>query len=442
MDRQFLKKSPPHSLDAERLVLAGIMLNCQVLDELTEILDVSDFYDHRHRVIYSHMLLMHNAQMPISFPSLYEFLREKSKLLEAGDANYLFSISDTALGAIHAIESARLVKKLSLQRQAIYRLSSLIPDFYSSDLDLDATLEDAQQCLYKLSCYDLSHNNEIHIGNAVDSIVKNIILDDENILGIPSGFDALDQITNGFSATDLIIIAARPSMGKTSFALSCILNMASYGISAYFASLEMSKNDLIMRAIASIARVDLHKMRSGYLSEEEKEMCVNAGKILSNLPIWIDDTPAQSITQLRNKLRRLQKKCNIQIAFIDYLQLLRVNYKTESREREVAEISSSLKAIAKELQIPVIALSQLNRKLEERTDKRPRLADLRESGAIEQDADLILFLYRDEVYKKNTNKKGIAEVIVEKHRNGRLGTVELAYFAQYTLFSNLARCAK
>ncbi|MBT8763084.1 replicative DNA helicase [Desulfohalobiaceae bacterium Ax17] len=433
---------PPNSVEAERIVLSGILLDPQSLEEIQEILLTDDFYSPQNRIIYSFLLQMQQQDMPISLPVLYDYLVEKNKIKQAGGAGYLFDLTAQATGSMHAEQAARLVKKLSVQRALIHICSKLISNFYKTDIDLDYELENAQSCLYHLSNYNNKNNSLCHIKDVVLSVVDNLIMSNENTLGIPSGFVDLDTITGGFKPSDLIIIAGRPSMGKTAFALTCILNIALQSIPVAFASLEMSKEQLAMRAIATIARVDLYKMQQGYLSQEEKERCAKASEIFNQMPIWIDDTPAQSIVHLRNKVRILQKKHDIQIVFIDYLQLIRVNQKMETREREVSEISQQLKSLAKELNIPVVALAQLNRELEKRSNKRPILSDLRESGAIEQDADLILFLYRDEVYRKETEDKGIAEVIVGKHRNGKLGTAKLKYFAAYTAFANLSNIEK
>ena len=432
---------PPHSGEAEQTILSGILLDPQLIEEIQEIVLPDDFYSPQNRTIYSCLIAMHQQEIPISLPMLYDYLAEKNQLQRAGGPEYLANLIESATGSLHAVQSARLVKKLSIQRSSIHICSQIVSNFYSIDIDLDAELENAQSNLYKLSSYNKIDNSICHIQDAVNSIINNLILSNENILGIPSGFTDLDEITNGFKPSDLVVVAGRPSMGKTAFALSCILNIAAQGIPVAFCSLEMSKEQIAMRAIATIARVDLHKMNQGYLNKNEKERCIRAAETFNDLSIWIDDTPAQSIIHLRNKIRLLQKKHDIQIVFIDYLQLVRTNNRHESREREVAEISGQLKALAKELNIPVVALSQLNRELEKRTNKRPVLSDLRESGAIEQDADLILFLYREEVYKRDKTDekdKGVAEVIVGKHRNGKLGTARLKYFAEFTRFANLS----
>jgi replicative DNA helicase len=435
------RKIPPHSPEVEKTVLSGILHNYQTLDDILELINENDFYLKENKIIFKQLCQMNQQGIPINLSTLCESLDKSNQLKQAGDALYLADLTDYAIGPLNTIQAAIRVKKLSIQRSAIFTLSQLVSDCYQFDIDLDFALENAQQKLYELSNYNHADNNAIHIKDATGHVIKNLILSNENALGIPSGFSDLDKITNGFKPSDLIIVAGRPSMGKTAFALSCAIKIAAQGIPVAFSSLEMSKEQIAMRAISTIARVDLHKMQQGYLSENEKRKCVEADKKFHDLPVWIDDTPAQSIIHLRNKIRLLQKKNDIQIVFIDYLQLIRTNNRHESREREVAEISSRLKALAKELNIPVVALAQLNRELEKRSDKRPILSDLRESGSIEQDADLILFLYREEVYKRDKTReedRGIAEIIVGKHRNGKLGTAKLKYFAAFTSFANLS----
>jgi replicative DNA helicase len=438
-NNQIISKVPPHSEESEKMVLGGILLDPNLMEEISDILSPDDFYIPANKIIYSAIINLYQNNKPFDLPTLQNYLMSK-KLIQKiqGGAIYLASLFDSIAAPSSALYHAKIVKKKSTIRQGIHICSGLVSDFFDpgKNDDPDKLIENAQQKLFEISINGQQNQAKL-IGDEIEILVDNILDNNNSDIGIFSGFSKLDQIiTGGYKPSDLIIVAGRPSMGKTAFALSSALEMSLQGIPSAFFSLEMSQIQLKMRMLASLCKIDLKRIAGKFLSVAEKRKIRESVKLAKKLPIYIDDTPALTTMQIRNRARRMKKIYGIEIIFVDYLQIIKsISRKYDNREREVAEISASLKALAKELDIPVVVLSQLNRKVEERTDKRPKLSDLRESGAIEQDAELILFLYRDEVYNKNTEKKGIAEIIVGKHRNGPLGTIELQYRPEYTLFS-------
>jgi len=439
-----LHKVPPQNLDAEQSVLGGIMLDNQALNSALEILDADDFYSEAHRKIFSAIIELYNKSEPCDIITLSNILKNRTQLDQAGGISYLSALSDSVPSAANISHYAKIVKEKSILRKLIGTATEILHKSYTSSSDIDTVLDEAEHAIFEIS------ENKIRptfvpfkdlIKDSVKTIEK-LYERKELVTGVPTGFEKLDDITSGLQKSDLVIIAGRPSMGKTALAM----NIAQYaaleaGIPVAIFSLEMSKEQLALRMLSSEARVDSQRIRRGFLGEADWPKLITAAGRLSEAQIFIDDSPAISALEMKAKARRLKSEVNLGLIILDYLQLMRGGGYKDSREQEISEISRSLKTLAKELNVPVIALSQLNRKLEDRTNKRPQMADLRDSGAIEQDADLIAFIYRDEVYDKSEEnpEKGMAEIIVGKQRNGPTGMVKLAFQDKFARFENLAR---
>ena len=435
-------KLPPQNVEAEQSVLGGILIENDAINKVVEILTPEDFYRDAHRRIYNALINLSVRDEPADLITLTNELRKIDQLDGAGGASYIASLIDSVPTAANIEYYARIVKEKSILRQLIQTSTEIITESYQDRSDVESFLDEAER-----SIFQISENRVRPSFYPIRDIVKQsfktlerLYEKKELITGVPSGFKELDQMTAGFQPSDLIIVAGRPSMGKTAFCL----NVAQYAAIekrtpvAIF-SLEMSKEQLVIRLLCSEAHVEGTRLRTGFLSEGDWPRLTIAAGNLSEAPIFIDDTAALSVLELRAKARRLKADQGLGMVIIDYLQLMRGRARAESRQQEISEISRSLKAVAKELSIPVIAVSQLSRKTEERTGMRPQLSDLRESGAIEQDADLILFLYRDEVYNRSEDNpnRGKAEMIIGKQRNGPTGKIELAFLSKFTTFKEL-----
>jgi replicative DNA helicase len=435
-------KLPPQNVEAEQSILGGILIENEALHKVIEILTVDDFYRDAHQMIFNAMLDLLERGEPADLITLMNELRKLNQLDSIGGASYLASLSDSVPTAANIEYYAKIVKEKAILRKLIHTSTEIITKSYEDREDVEELLDEAEQ-----SIFEISENRVKPSFYPIKRIVKDsfeifqrLYEKKELVTGIPSGFKELDRMTAGFQPSDLIIVAGRPSMGKTAFCL----NLAQYAaienkIPIAIFSLEMSKEQLVIRMFCSEAHVEGNRLRTGFLNESDWPKLTIAAGNLSEAPIFIDDSPALSVLELRAKARRLKGEHGLGMLIIDYLQLMRGRMKVESRQQEISEISRSLKALAKELNIPVIAVSQLSRKTEERTGNRPQLSDLRESGAIEQDADLILFLYRDEVYNRSEDNpnKGKAEVIIGKQRNGPIGKVDLAFWDKFTTFKDL-----
>jgi replicative DNA helicase len=435
-------KLPPQNVEAEQSILGGILIENEALHKVMEILTVDDFYRDAHQMIFNAMLDLSERGEPADLITLMNELRKLNRLDSIGGASYLASLSDSVPTAANIEYYAKIVKEKAVLRKLIQTSTEIITKSYEDREDVEELLDEAEQ-----SIFEISENRVKPSFYPIKKIVKDsfeifqrLYEKKELVTGIPSGFKELDRMTAGFQPSDLIIVAGRPSMGKTALCL----NLAQYAaienkIPIAIFSLEMSKEQLVIRMFCSEAHVEGNRLRTGFLNESDWPKLTIAAGNLSEAPIFIDDSPALSVLELRAKARRLKGEYGLGMLIIDYLQLMRGRAKVESRQQEISEISRSLKALAKELNIPVIAVSQLSRKTEERTGNRPQLSDLRESGAIEQDADLILFLYRDEVYNRSEDNpnKGKAEVIIGKQRNGPIGKVELAFWDKFTTFKDL-----
>jgi len=436
-------KVPPQNVEAERAVIGGLLIDPDAANKVIEFLQSEDFYRENHKVIFDAIVSLYQKNEPADIVTVTNELRSLGTLEKAGGASYLSAIVDSTPTAANIVHYAKIVHEKAILRRLITGATEITEMGYSDSLvDVDDLLDRAEGIIFEIAQRRFKPSFY-----AVKDIVKDSFKTIEElyerkdvVTGIPSGFKELDRLTSGFQKSDLIVVAGRPSMGKTALALNMVVNAAlETGISAAIFSLEMSKEQLMMRLLCSEARVDASKLRSGFLSEADWPKLTRAAGLLSETKIFIDDSPAMNVLEMRAKARRLQKEHNLGMVVVDYLQLVKGIGAAESREREISEISRSLKALAKELNVPVIAISQLNRAVENRTDKRPQLADLRESGSIEQDADLVMFVYSDEFYNKDSDEKGIAEIIIGKQRNGPTGRVKLAFLAPYTRFENLAQ---
>jgi replicative DNA helicase len=432
---------PPHNIEAEQSVIGGILLDNEVLPNVLEILRGGEFYRAAHRTIFAAVMELFERNEPCDLVTLSDLLRSQKKLEEVGGASYLASLVDRVPSSANAGQYARIVKEKSMIRTLISRATEIVASGFDSSLTAENLLDRAEQAIFQVS-EDRINPSFFPIKEIIKQSIKTLeTLYDrrEMITGVPTGFTELDRLTSGFQSSDLIIIAGRPSMGKTALALNIARHAAVEADTPVgIFSLEMNKAQLGMRMLCSEARVDSQKMRSGFLSERDWPRLTRAAGTISEAPLFIDDTPAISAIELRAKSRRLKRDRDLGLIIVDYLQLMRGSPGSERREQEISEISGSLKALAKELDVPVVALSQLNRRVEERHDKRPQLADLRESGAIEQDADVIAFIYRDEVYHPDSPDQGRAEIIIGKQRNGPTGRAKLTFLTQYTRFENLA----
>jgi replicative DNA helicase len=435
-------KLPPQHIEAEQSVLGGILIENDAINKVMEILTPEDFYRDAHRKIYNALINLSTRDEPADLITLTNELRKIEQLDAAGGASYIASLIDSVPTAANIEYYAKIVKEKSILRQLIQTSTDIITESYQDRADVESFLDEAER-----SIFQISENRVKPSFYPIRDIVKQsfktlerLYEKKELVTGVPSGFKELDQMTAGFQPSDLIIVAGRPSMGKTAFCLNVVQYAAIEKRTpvAVF-SLEMSKEQLVIRMLCSEAHVEGTRLRTGFMNEGDWPRLTIAAGNLSEAPIFIDDTAALSILELRAKARRLKADRGLGMVIIDYLQLMKGRARAESRQQEISEISRSLKAVAKELNIPVIAVSQLSRRTEERTGMRPQLSDLRESGAIEQDADLILFLYRDEVYNRSDDNpnRGKAELIIGKQRNGPTGKIELAFLSKFTTFKDL-----
>ncbi len=432
-------RKPPQFVEGERAILGGILLDNDALPKAVSILSADDFYREGHRLVFKSITDLFNKNEPVDWITLTAALKEAGTLEAAGGVAFLTELVDAVPSAANIVHYARIVKEKALLRQMITAATEITTRCYEDHSNIDEFLDEAEQIMFKIGESRIQAGF-IHIQDLMKAsfaAIENLYERKENITGVSSGFKDLDALTAGFQPSDLIIVAGRPSMGKTSFALNAAMHAAiDSGIPTAVFSLEMSKEQIALRVLCARARVNLRNLRTGYFAEHDWARLTLAVGGISDAPLYIDDTPAINSLEIRAKARRLKREKDLGLIVVDYLQLMRAASKSDSREKEISEISRSLKALSKELNVPVIALSQLNRKVEDRPNKRPQLADLRESGAIEQDADVIIFIYRDEVYNKSEDnpKKGEAEIIVGKQRNGPIGVVTAYFDSKYSTF--------
>ena len=436
-------KVPPHSLEAEAAVLGGILLDNTALDRVAEVVTAEDFYREAHRKIFRAATELSQRSEPIDLLTLTEALKTRGELPEIGGAGYVSELTDRALSAANIQYHARIVREKAILRGLISTAAEIVARGYEAREDVTRFVDEAEQAIYQIA-EKKTRASFTRVGDMITETfrqIEQLYERKEMVTGVPTGFTDIDRMTAGLQPSDLIIVAGRPSMGKTSFCLNIAEHVAiEKGIGVAVFSLEMSKDQLVLRMLCSQARVDLSKVRTGFLAQKDFPRLAEAAGRIHDAPIYVDDTPALSALEVRAKSRRLKrtKEANLGLIIVDYLQLMRGSSgRDDSREQEISQISGSLKALAKELRVPVIALSQLNRQVESRQPPKPRMADLRESGAIEQDADVIAFIYRDEVYNpQSSESKGKAEIIIAKQRNGPIGDVELTFLHEYTRFEN------
>lgn len=443
MSDLFADRTPPQNIDAEQAVLGAIFLEPEALVTATEKLSSEDFYRAAHQRIFNVMIHLAEKGEPVDLVTVTAELHNRKWLEEIGGVSYLSDLANSVPTAANVGYYSKIVEEKSLLRRLIRVATNIAADGYAEEDEVDAILNEAEKTILEVS-HKKNSGAFVSIKDvlveAYDNIEKLQNRTGE-ITGIPTGFSELDRITAGFQRNDLIIVAARPSVGKTAFALNIAQNVATKtdeNIAIF--SLEMGASQLVMRMICAEGNIDAQRLRTGTLQEEDWTKLTMAMGSLSKAGIYIDDTPGIRVNDIRAKCRRLKQEKGIGMVLIDYMQLIRGDGRSgENRQQEVSEISRSLKGLARELEVPVIALSQLSRGVESRQDKRPMMSDIRESGSIEQDADIVAFLYRDDYYDKETENKDIIEIIIAKQRNGPVGTVELAFVKEYNKFVNLER---
>lgn len=443
MDELFPDRLPPQNVEAEQAVLGAIFLEPSSLNVASEILVPEDFYRVSHNKIFRAMLKLYDEGKSIDLITVTEELASADLLEDIGGVSYLSELATSVPTAANIEYYARIVEEKSLLRRLIRAATSIVRDGYEQEEDVESLLSEAEKRIMEVSARknvgDFKHIKDILVKTYDNIELLNSRVGE--ITGIPTGFTELDRMTAGFQRNDLIIVGARPSMGKTAFALNIAQNVATKtDETVAIFSLEMGAEQLVMRMLCAEGNIDAHRLRTGNLSEEDWGKLTMAMGSLSNARIFIDDTPGIRIQEIRAKCRRLKQEHGLGMVVIDYLQLILGNSRySENRQQEVSEISRSLKQLARELEVPVIALSQLSRSVEQRQDKRPIMSDIRESGSIEQDADIVAFLYRDDYYNKDSENKNIIEIIIAKQRNGPTGTISLAFIKEYNKFVNLER---
>lgn len=435
-------RNVPANVEAEQALIGSVLIEPERMDRIVSITTSADFYDPRHRYIFKVMEELHEESQPIDIISVCDKLRDEGLLEKVGGELYVAQLADAVPTAAHAEVYAQIVRDKAILRELIAAGSQIVERAYT-DSDVEEILDEAERIVFRIA-ESRAAKTYVDIKNALTEVFEHLEQLREKhlkgisgfVTGIPTGFKKLDEMTSGFHKSDLIIIAARPSVGKTAFALNLAKNMASLGeASIGIFSLEMSREQLVQRLLCMESLVDLQKVRRGWLSDDEWKRLVAGASKLMKANIIVDDESNLEPRILRAKARRMKKEYNVDVIFIDYLQLMNLGDRRDSRQQEISEISRSLKLLARELDIAIVALSQLSRAVEQREDKRPRLSDLRESGAIEQDADLVLFLYREEYYKKqHIDLPHETEIIIGKQRNGPIGTVTLMFNPSFTNF--------
>ncbi len=442
MDDSFIKKVPPHNLEAEQSVIGSMIMDKEAIIIAAEIITKEDFYDQRFAVLYEAMIELLSEGSPTDLITLQNKLKEKDVANNVSSLEFIRDLVASVPTSANIRYYANIVKEKSLLRQLIRVTEGITNESYLDKNSTDEILDKAEKEVFDI----LQKRNTGDVATIKDVVVESLesieaaARNKGSVTGVPTGFYDLDYKTAGLQPSDLILVAARPSMGKTALALNIAEHVVlKENIPTAIFSLEMSKDQLVKRLMSMHSRVDSQAIRTGDLTDDEWVDLVESARIIGNSNLVIDDTAGISVSELRSKCRKLKLENNLGLVIIDYLQLMSGSRRAESRQQEISEISRSLKALAREIDAPVVALSQLSRAVEQRPDKRPMLSDLRESGAIEQDADIVMFIYRDEYYNHDTEEKGISEIIIGKQRNGPTGTVKLAWQPQYTKFANLER---
>ena len=443
MDDALIKRVLPHSLEAEQSVIGSMLMDREAIITASEIVTADDFYQHQYGVMYESMVELFNEGKPVDLVTLQNRLKEKDVPPEVSSLEFVRDIITTVPTSANVKYYATIVKEKAVLRRLIRVNEEIANDCYLGRDPLETILADTEKKIFDL-LQSRSSGDFVPIRQVALNVLENIekaSKTKETVTGVPTGFIDLDYKTSGFQPSDFILIAARPSMGKTAFVLNVVDHVAvKKGIPCMVFSLEMSKEQLVNRMLSMESNVDSQKLRTGTLTDSDWDAVVEGVGIIGGSKLIIDDTPGISISELRSKCRKMKLEHGLDMVIIDYLQLMTGSGKSsDNRQQEISEISRSLKALAREMQAPVVALSQLSRACETRTDHRPMLSDLRESGAIEQDADVVMFLYRDDYYNKDSEMKDMAEVIIAKQRNGPIGTVNLVWMPQYTKFANATR---
>lgn len=438
-------KMPPQNVEAEKSLLGSLLIDKEAMFKVADIIRSEDFYMSSHSEVFGAMIRLFDKKIPIDLVTLSEQLKKTKKLKEIGGATYLANLANVVPSAAHIVEYSKIVSQKAILRRLIAASQEIALLGYNEAEDIETIIDQAEQVVFAIS-QKVTKQEFIPLSEVlaesferIDEIHKN----KDKLRGVPTGFTELDNNLAGLQPADLVIIAARPSIGKTALALNIALNAATKSkVSVAVFSLEMSKEQLVDRLIASSSGVDLWKMRTGHLDDDDFPKIGRAMGKLSEAPMYIDDSPMLNVMEIRTKSRRLQAEKGLGLIVIDYLQLIQGFSTSDNRVQEISEISRTLKGLARELNVPVLALSQLSRAVEMRSPKIPQLADLRESGSIEQDADVVMFIYREEYYDKNTEKKNIAEILIRKHRNGPTGDIELYFSPEQVCFKNIEKRRK
>ncbi|MCF7916558.1 MAG: replicative DNA helicase [Candidatus Omnitrophica bacterium] len=439
---QNINKIPPQSLEAEMATLGAMLQNEKVISEVLEITDSAFFYKKEHKIIFETIIELYDKRNKIDILTVSESLRKKNLLEEVGGTAQLTALADFVPSSANASNYARIIKEKGILRALIENSSEIISLSYKGQEEISVLLDKAERLIFDISDRRVE-GGYVHIRDIIKDgieLIESLYHKKSHVTGIPTGFHDFDLKTAGFQKGDLVIVAGRPSMGKSALVTSITGYVAiDKKIPVGIFSLEMSKEQLMQRFLCAEAKVEVNRVRTGFLSPSEWPTLTSAAGRLSEAPIYIDDTPAMNVFEIRAKARRLKAHHDIQLILVDYLQLIRGSGRTESRQQEISNISQGLKALAKELNVPLIAVSQLSRAVESREGHRPKLSDLRESGAIEQDADLVVLLFREEYYNPTDENKGIAQAIIAKQRNGPVGTIDLAFLKEYMRFADLAK---
>ncbi len=437
-----LDKIPPQNIEAEMATLGAMLLDEKIIAEVLEFIDEESFYKTEHQIIFKTILSLFDTRKKIDILTVSEALSKKKVLEKVGGSVYLATLADFVPTSANAAHYARIIKEKGILRSLIDSANKIASSVYKEQEDVSSILDRAEKLIFEISDRRVE-GSYVHIKDIIKDgieLIESLYHKKSRVTGVPTGFKDFDLKTAGLQKGDLIIAAGRPSMGKSAFVTSIAGYVAiEEKIPVAIFSLEMSKEQLMQRFLCAEAKVEINRVRTGFLAPSEWPILTNAAGKLSEAPIYIDDTPAMNIFEIRAKARRLKAHHNIQLLLVDYLQLIRGTRKGDNRQQEISDISQSLKALAKELNLPVIAVSQLSRAVESREGHRPKLSDLRESGAIEQDADVVVLLFREEYYKPTDENIGVADVNIAKQRNGPVGTIKLTFLKEYTKFADMAR---
>lgn len=442
IENQLMGRIPPHSLEAEQSVLGAMILDKESINTALEIIRPDDFYKEANKEIFETILVLFNKNEPVDLITLSEELKRRDTLENVGGVTYLADLSSGVATTANTKYYCKIVEEKSILRKLIHSCDNVLAKSYEDSEEVNSIIEHAEKSIFDITQgrhkEGFAPLSEVLLSSF--SQIEERAANQNELTGLGTGFLDLDSKLSGLQKSDLVLLAARPSMGKTAFGINIVTNSAlKYGAKAAIFSLEMSKEQLVQRMISATAHVDLQKIISGRLEEDEWLQVINSMAPLSQAEVFIDDTAGISLMEMKAKCRRLKMEKGLDLVLIDYLQLMQLEGKQESRQQEISAISRGLKGLAKEMECPVIALSQLSRAPELRADHRPILSDLRESGAIEQDADVVMFLYRDDYYHEDSEKKNIGEVIIAKHRNGPTGSLDLVFKKEYTKFVNMVR---